>query len=85
MQNLLWIPQKNILLLIQNQLEGRRWRFTFLDLPQSIKMGHEVVLKTVETDKADELEGFTLLGATGTGVAVSSARRDNVVLMDVSW
>ncbi|WP_295664917.1 hypothetical protein [uncultured Mucilaginibacter sp.] len=30
-QNLNWIPQKGLLVLIQNQIEGRKWRFTAVD------------------------------------------------------
>ena len=50
-QNLHWIPSKGVLVLIQNQLEGRRWRFTFLDLNKSIAAGREQVIKTVDVDK----------------------------------
>ncbi len=84
-QNLHWIPEKNVLVLIQNQIEGRRWRFTFLDFPKSVETGQAVVLKTVDLDRADELEGFTLLGGPERGVAVSSSRKQNVNLVQVSW
>jgi hypothetical protein len=84
-QNLHWVPEKNVLVLIQNQIEGRRWRFTFVDLPKSVEAGHEVVLKTVDIDRADELEGFALTGTTGRGVAVSSSRRQNANVMKVTW
>ncbi len=84
-QNLHWVPEKNVLILIQNQIEGRRWRFTFLDLPKSIETGHEVVLRTVDIDRADELEGLALTGTTGRGIAVSSSRKMNATVMNVSW
>lgn len=84
-QNLHWVPEKNVLVLIQNQIEGRRWRFTFVDLPKSVEAGHEVVLKTVDIDRADELEGFALTGTTGRGVAVSSSRRQNANVMNLTW
>lgn len=84
-QNLHWIPSKGVLVLIQNQIEGRRWRFTFLDLKRSIESGREQVLKTVDIDKADELEGFTLLGDKLTGLAVTSSRQNNVHFMNLSW
>lgn len=77
-QNLHWIPSKGILVLIQNQIEGRRWRFTFLDLQKSIDAGQQHVLKTIDVDKADELEGFCLLNTPNTGIAVTSSRRQNV-------
>jgi hypothetical protein len=84
-QNLLWVPSKGTLVLIQNQVEGRRWRFTLLDLNQSLAAGHEVVRQVIDVDKADELEGFTLLGDLSKGLAVTSSRRDNVHAMHLAW
>ncbi len=83
-QNLHWIPSKGVLVLIQNQIEGRRWRFMFLDLKKSIETGQQHVLRIVDIDRVDELEGFTLLDSLTTGMAVSSSRRDNVGLMGLS-
>lgn len=83
-QNLHWIPSKGILVLIQNQIEGRRWRFTFVDLAKSVQVGTEQVIKTIDIDKADELEGFTLLNDT-TGIAVTSSRRDNATFVHLDW
>jgi len=77
-QNLHWIPEKGILVLIQNQIEGRRWRFTFLDLEKSLAEGKAHILSTQDLDKADELEGFTLLGHVPRGIAVTSSRKNNV-------
>ena len=31
-QNLYWLADKGIIVLIQNQTEGRKWRFTYVDL-----------------------------------------------------
>lgn len=84
-QNLHWIPEKGILVLIQNQIEGRRWRFTLIDLAKSIEAGKQQVLRIVDTDDADELEGFTLSGNLNRGIAVSSARRSNVRFVDLTW
>jgi hypothetical protein len=85
-QNLQWIPSKGVLVLIQNQIEGRKWRFTYLDLARSIETGTQQVLKVVdEFDRGDELEGFTFLGNYTRGLAVSSSRRNNVNTMDISW
>jgi hypothetical protein len=84
-QNLLWVPSKGTLVLIQNQVEGRRWRFTLLDLNQSLAAGHEVVRQVIDVDKADELEGFTLLGDVAKGLAVTSSRRDNVHAVRLAW
>lgn len=84
-QNLHFIQEKGILVLIQNQIEGRKWRLTFLDLNKSIEMGKEQVIKVVDTDKADELEGFTLTDNEQHGIAVSSSRKNNVSLIDLNW
>ena len=84
-QNLHWIPQKNVLVLIQNQIEGRRWRFTFLDFPKSVETGREVVLKTIDLDRPDELEGFTLTGDASRGLAVSSSRQLNANWIKLNW
>ena len=70
---------------IQNQIEGRRWRFTFLDLKASIKDGHEKVLKVIDVDRNDELEGFTLMTNKNKAIAVSSSRKDNLNLLEISW
>ncbi|OUJ73263.1 hypothetical protein [Hymenobacter crusticola] len=84
-QNLHWVPAQGVLVLIQNQVEGRRWRFTFVDLAKSLATGHEVVRKVVDVDKTDELEGFTLLGDAATGLAVTSSPRDNAHFMRLAW
>ncbi|WP_460914584.1 hypothetical protein [Spirosoma areae] len=84
-QNLHWIPAKGVLVLIQNQIEGRRWRFTFVDLKKSIEAGKEQVIKTIDIDKADELEGFTLLNDPTTGIAVTSSRSNNAHFMSLGW
>lgn len=84
-QNLHWVPEKGVLVLIQNQIEGRRWRFTFVDLKKSLEKGEQVVLNSVDIDKADELEGFTFTGASSKGVAVTSSRKSNVHQLHVSW
>ncbi|RIV23861.1 hypothetical protein DYU11_12920 [Fibrisoma montanum] len=84
-QNLHWIPSKGVLVLIQNQIEGRRWRFTFVDLKKSIESGQQAVINTIDVDKADELEGFTLLDDLTTGIAVTSSRTNNAHLMKLAW
>ncbi|WP_316831392.1 hypothetical protein [Pedobacter aquatilis] len=84
-QNLHFIEDKGILVLIQNQVEGRKWRLTFLDLDKSLSSGHEEVIKVIDTDKADELEGFTLTDKTSKGIAVSSSRKNNVSLLNINW
>ncbi len=84
-QNLCWIPGKNLLLLVQNQTEGRQWRFSFVDLAQSLSQGKAHVLATIDIDKPDELEGFCLLPGYTTGIAVTSSRKENVHIIDMQW
>jgi hypothetical protein len=84
-QNLCWIPEKNILVLVQNQIEGRKWRFSFLDLEKSIETGTEVVIKQIDLDKNDELEGFAILPGSLKGLAVSSSRKNNTSLLNIQW
>lgn len=84
-QNIHFIKEKNILVLIQNQIEGRRWRFTFLDFKASVRSGQENVLKVIDIDRDDELEGFTLTTNKNKAIAVSSSRKDNVNLLEMTW
>lgn len=84
-QNLHWVAGKGILVLIQNQIEGRRWRFTYIDLNKSIDRGEMQVVKQIDIDRTDELEGFAFLGDTRKGIAVTSSRRNNVNFMTTVW
>lgn len=84
-QNLTWIPEKEILVLIQNQIEGRRWRFTYLDMDKSVETGKEQVIKVIDIDRNDELEGFVFLQSIRQGIAVSSSRKNNVNTMNIRW
>jgi hypothetical protein len=82
-QNLHWIADRGILVLIQNTRSGKGWRFTYVHLEKSIKAGKEHVLKVVDIDREDELEGFTFVTGQRKGIAVSSARTRNINMMDV--
>ena len=84
-QNLYWIDDQGILVLIQNQDEGKRWRLTFLNLAQSLRDGKASVIKAIDIDRNDELEGFTLLGGLQQGIAVTAHRKDNVSLVEMNW
>lgn len=85
-QNLHWVAEKNTLVLIQNQIEGRKWRFTFVDLEKSLNSGKmEVIGMQDMNNRQDELEGFSFLGNTDKGIAVSSSRKDNVNYMTIRW
>jgi hypothetical protein len=84
-QNLHWIPSKGILVLIQNQVEGRKWRFTYVDLKKSIESGSmQVVAKSDLDTRMDELEGFTMLN-DHQGLAVTSSKMNNVNYTSTSW
>lgn len=82
-QNLHFIPESGVLVLIQNQIEGRRWRLTFLNLEKSIVAGKQHVIKVLDTNRADELEGFAFIDKKGTAIAVTSSRRNNVNLLSI--
>jgi hypothetical protein len=84
-QNLHWIPGKNMLVLIQNQVEGRKWKFTYVDFDKSVASGKAEVIREVDLEKPDELEGFTFLDNTETGIAVTSSRTNNVHFINVNW
>jgi len=81
-QNLHWVADKGMLVLIQNKIQGRQWRLTCVDLKKSIETGKQVVIsQTDDIDRADELEGFTYTQKPGQGIAVTSSRKNNVNLI----
>lgn len=84
-QNLHWVADKGVLVLIQNQVEGRKWRFTYIDLAASVNSGKQVVIKEINIEKPDELEGFSFLGNTTEGIAVTSSKKNNVTFTRTSW
>jgi hypothetical protein len=85
-QNMQWISGKGLLLLIQNQVEGRKWQFTYVDLKKSLESGKAEVVKVVDNiDRGDELEGFSFLSSLSKGVAVTSSRKGNVNFIDINW
>ncbi|EHQ30371.1 hypothetical protein [Mucilaginibacter paludis] len=85
-QNLNWVADKNMLVLIQNQTEGRKWRFTYVDLQKSINTGQQQVVKVVDIDeRSDELEGFAFIGDKQKGIAVTSSHSNNVNYMHIGW
>jgi hypothetical protein len=77
-QNIHFIAERGEIVLVQNQIEGRKWRLTFLDLTKSVESGKEHVIKIIDTDKPDELEGFAFADRRGKGIAVTSSRKNNV-------
>ena len=80
-QQLHWIDSRSLLMVIQNQIEGRRWRL----LPADPWLTPD--LRTVPPYDAlprpDELEGFSLLDP-GHCVLVTSGRRDNVTIARIT-
>jgi hypothetical protein len=82
-QNLHWVPSKGIVVLIQNQVEGRKWRLSFVDLEKSVEAGTAQIISVLETDRADELEGFAFTGTDTRGIAVTSSRKDNVNMLQL--
>jgi len=85
-QNLKWIADKGILVLIQNKIEGRQWRFTYVDLEKSIDAGKQVTFGRADgIDRSDELEGFSFIGNDQKGIAVTSSRKNNVNYVTTSW
>ncbi|MFC0182226.1 hypothetical protein ACFFJX_06500 [Pseudarcicella hirudinis] len=50
-----------------------------------METGHEVILKTIDFDKTDELEGFALIGKSNKGIAVTSSRKANVHFTESGW
>ena len=83
-QNLHWVPEKGLLVLVQNQIEGKQWRFTWLDLEKSVQSGKAQVVQAVDLGNADELEGFALLNPT-QGIAITSSAQENAHLMRVDF
>jgi hypothetical protein len=85
-QNLHWVSDKGVLVLIQNKVEGRQWRFTYVDLKKSITAGKQVVLSQADQiDRGDELEGFSFIGNDSKGIAVTSSKKNNVNFTTTSW
>jgi hypothetical protein len=78
------MADKGILVLIQNQIEGRKWRFTYVDLEKSIESGKQEVIKVFDIDERnDELEGFAFTGSDHNGIAVTSSRKNNVNYINI--
>ncbi len=84
-QNLHWLPKEKILVLIQNQVEGHKWRFTYVDFEASVNAGQMKVIKQIDINqRADELEGFAFINKT-KGIAVTSSRKNNVNYLTAQW
>ena len=79
-QQLHWVDSCNLIVLAQNQIEGRRWRLTVAN-PWKISAAGD--LKSVppcdDITDSTELEGFTMLDREFC-LLVSSSRTDNVTI-----
>lgn len=76
-QTLHYRPENGELVLVQNQIEGLRWRLTVVrDLSEEDYRGARVIDLA---NPSDELEGFVSVRGH-LGVFVSAMRRDNVVI-----
>ncbi|MEJ1238037.1 hypothetical protein WBG78_07910 [Chryseolinea sp. T2] len=84
-QNLCWHNKSGMLVLVQNQIEGRRWRLSFIDLENSVETGTSVVRYTKDFDKSDELEGFSFTENDEQAIAVTSSRTSNGHLLKIDW
>jgi hypothetical protein len=74
-----------MLVLIQNQVEGRKWRFTYVDFEASVNAGQMKIIKQIDfNQRADELEGFAFINRT-QGIAVTSSRKNNVNHLTTQW
>jgi len=84
-QQLHWVDSRNLLVLAQNQIEGRRWRLTVSN-PWKVHSpdGLASVPPYDAITDTTELEGFTMLDHEFC-VLVSSSRTDNVVLARVTF
>lgn len=82
-QNLHFVPETGTLILVQNQVEGKKWRLTFLDLEKSIASGKEYVLKIIDSDRGDELEGFSFYRSGKKAIGVTSSRNNNVNILSI--
>jgi hypothetical protein len=81
-QSMHWAESAKKLILVQNQIEGLRWRLTALDPSRPGSWSEAVPFDAFAP--RDELEGFHLL-ADGRGVFLSSSTRDNVWVGRVTW
>lgn len=83
-QSLHWIDEKGWLALVQNQIEGLKWRLTFVDLKKSVASGKAEIVQTIDFNPPDELEGFHLTGKK-RGILISSSRARNFAFVEFGW
>ena len=81
-QQLFWFDSRGLLLLVQNQTEGRRWRLTLVDPWTMSDFRPAVPLDSLPFP--NELEGFTMLDQDRC-VLVTSSRNDNATFARIHF
>lgn len=81
-QTLHWIDEQELLVLVQNQIEGLRYRLTFVSLEDADEL--KIVAVRDFDQPLDELEGWGYLG-DGTSLFLSSSRARNVWFGDLQF
>lgn len=77
-QSLCWLDEPGVLLLVQNQVEGLRYRVSAVRLPEDPAATAVELLRVVDLpEPTDELEGLAFI-APGRAVLVNSSREKNV-------
>lgn len=84
-QALHWIDERRTLLIVQNQIEGLRWRLAFARLDGASEVASTPTLDFVTP--VDELEGMCQLtpmqGGKALAVIVTSSRADNLWVAEI--
>ena len=82
-QQLHWVDDRGLLVMAQNQTEGRRWRLVAAADPWALSDLRDVPPYDA-LPRSDELEGFSLIDADHA-VLVTSSGTDNVTVARVRW
>jgi hypothetical protein len=82
-QSLHWYAPLGWLILVQNQIEGLKWRLSVLDLKKSVAEKKSHVVQIIDLPPEDEFEGFVFVPESSKanevfGIGVSSSPTDNV-------
>jgi len=82
-QNLAFVESTQTLILIQNITAGLGWRLTYLDLSESIRQKKSVVIRQIDFDPRDELEGMDFVDAD-TALLLTSSRANNLRIAEAA-
>jgi hypothetical protein len=83
-QNLHWLADRNLLVLVQNQVEGAGWRLSIVDLAASLRERAAHVVQTVDFAPMTELEGFHVINSS-LALAVDSSGFNNLTVLSWRW